>query len=125
MPSGGIHMRFSAIITALFVSLAVLVNAGSAQAAPQCGAVWKAASVYTGGMKVSQYGVNYTANYYTQGQSPMTNNGTSGQPWTETSICHACEVAPTVPSGLTAVATSDTETDLIWSTSAVPANCTV
>lgn len=117
-------MRMSGWMAALAVVMALLFNSGSAQATAACGAIWHKATVYTAGMKVSQYGVNYTANYWTQGDDPMTHNGNGG-PWTISSICHACEVAPAVPTGLTAVATSDLWTDLIWSTSAVPANCTV
>ena len=90
-----------------------------------CDAPWKAGSVYTAGMEVSQDGVNYKANYWTQGDSPASNNGTDGQPWREVGICAKCSVKPTVPTGLTAVATSDTQTDLIWQASSVPLNCSV
>jgi chitodextrinase len=119
-------MRISVLVAGLLAPLALISNGGTNQAlaAPACGAIWSASTVYHGGDQISEYGVNYTANYYTQGDDPVTNNG-NGLPWSETSICHACEIGPTVPTGLVAVATNDTQTDLIWTPSAVPANCSV
>src|SRR6185312_14705777 len=54
-----------------------------------CNPTWVYTSVYTAGMKVSLNGINYTANFWTQGQSPATNNGGagSGQPWTSNGSC--------------------------------------
>jgi chitinase len=76
-------------------------------------------------MKVSEAGVNYKANYWTQGNDPRANSGAAGDPWSEVGICAKCSVKPTVPGGLTAVATSDTRTDLIWRQSSVPLNCKI
>ncbi|MEN3325952.1 MAG: hypothetical protein V7638_759 [Acidobacteriota bacterium] len=58
-------------------------------AAQTCAATWNSTSVYTAGMKASLNGINYTANFWTQGQSPATNNGGpgSGQPWTSNGAC--------------------------------------
>jgi chitodextrinase len=112
-------------VAKIVLGLAVIAFApGGAQAAG-CAATWKAGTVYTAGMEVSQSGVNYKANYWTQGNSPAANYGTDGQPWSEVGICAACSVKPAVPRGLTAVATSDTRTDLIWQQSTVPLNCKI
>src|ERR1051326_7922993 len=58
-------------------------------AAQTCAAAWNSTSVYTAGMTASVNGVNYTANFWTQGQNPATNNGGpgSGQPWTSNGPC--------------------------------------
>src|SRR6202021_1809448 len=45
----------------------------SAQAA--CYAAWNAATAYNGGQTASYSNVNYTANWWTQGNNPSTNNG--------------------------------------------------
>ena len=117
-------MHIARVAAGLF-GLAILILLPMAAHAAGCDAPWKSGAVYTAGMEVSQDGVNYKANYWTQGDSPDSNNGTDGQPWRETGICAKCSVKPTVPAGLTAVATSDTETDLIWQASSVPLNCKV
>ncbi|TBV69966.1 hypothetical protein EYC46_18655, partial [Pseudoxanthomonas winnipegensis] len=56
----------------------------SAQAQTACAAAWSASSVYTGGNTASKSGINYVANWWTQGDDPTTHNGGagSGQPWT-------------------------------------------
>ena len=58
-------------------------------AAQTCASPWNSTSVYTAGMTASLNGINYTANFWTQGQSPATNNGGpgSGQPWTSNGAC--------------------------------------
>ena len=56
--------------------LLCMARVGAAQTT--CNPVWNSTSVYTAGMKVSLNGVNYTANFWTQGQSPATNNGGAG-----------------------------------------------
>src|ERR1700724_939163 len=64
---------------------------GPAQAATACAAAWSSTAVYTAGMQASENGTNYTANWWTQGNDPATNNGGpgSGQPWTSNGAC-AC-----------------------------------
>ena len=54
-----------------------------------CASTWNSTSVYTAGMTASLNGINYTANFWTQGQNPSTNNGGpgSGQPWTSNGPC--------------------------------------
>src|SRR5262249_48780114 len=44
---------------------------------------WSASSVYTAGMTVTENGVTYKANWWTQGADPAHNNGGlgTGQPW--------------------------------------------
>src|SRR5215213_2464793 len=58
-------------------------------AAQTCASPWNSTSVYTAGMTASVNGINYTANFWTQGQNPATNNGGpgSGQPWTSNGAC--------------------------------------
>src|SRR6185295_4937452 len=70
----------------LFVLLLCTARVGAAQT---CAAPWSSTSVYTAGMTASLNGINYTANFWTQGQSPATNNGGagSGQPWTSNGSC--------------------------------------
>src|SRR5690242_15556307 len=62
-----------------------------------CAPVWVASQIYTAGNKASLNGVNYTANFWTQNQSPATNNGGpgSGQPWTSNGSCAAPSPTPT------------------------------
>jgi len=54
-----------------------------------CAPAWNVGAVYTGGQVASVGGVNYTANYWTQGANPATNSGPagSGQPWLAGSNC--------------------------------------
>src|SRR5678816_3680888 len=70
--------------------LLCMARVGAAQTT--CSPTWNSTSVYTAGMKASLNGINYTANFWTQGQSPATNNGGpgSGQPWT-LSLIHISE----------------------------------
>ena len=76
-------------------------------------------------MKVSLNGINYTANFWTQGQSPATNNGGpgSGAPWTIIGTCSACTTVPSVPTGLQASGTTSNSTNLSWTASTVAVNC--
>lgn len=66
--------------------LLCLARVGAAQT---CASPWNSTSVYTAGMTASLNGINYTANFWTQGQNPSTNNGGpgSGQPWTSNGSC--------------------------------------
>ncbi|HEY2498403.1 MAG TPA: carbohydrate-binding protein [Candidatus Angelobacter sp.] len=62
-----------------------------------CSPTWVASQVYVAGNKASLNGINYTANFWTQNQSPATNNGGagSGQPWTSNGSCVAPTPTPT------------------------------
>jgi len=68
---------------------ALALASGPAQAATACAAAWSPTAVYTAGMQASENGTNYTANWWTQGNDPATNNGGpgSGQPWTSDGAC--------------------------------------
>jgi hypothetical protein len=61
----------------------------AAQASTTCAAAWSSTAVYTAGDQASESGINYTANWWTQGNNPATNNGGSGsgQPWTSDGAC--------------------------------------
>ncbi len=90
-----------------------------------CAATWNSTTVYTGGMTASLNGVNYQANFWTQGQNPATNNGGpgSGAPWTIIGTCSACTTVPSVPTGLQASGTTSNSTNLSWNASTVAVNC--
>jgi hypothetical protein len=66
-----------------------VASAPAAQAATTCAAAWSSGTAYTGGQQASENGINYTANWWTQGNDPATNNGVSGsgQPWTSNGAC--------------------------------------
>jgi len=76
-------------------------------------------------MTASLNGVNYQANFWTQGQNPSTNNGGpgSGAPWTIIGTCSACTTVPSVPTGLQASGTTSNSTNLSWNASTVAVNC--
>lgn len=92
-----------------------------------CAPTWNSTTVYTGGMTASLNGVNYQANFWTQGQNPSTNNGGpgSGAPWTIIGTCSACTTVPSVPTGLQASGTTSNSTNLSWTASTVAVNCTL
>lgn len=70
--------------------------AGDAQAATACAAAWSAGAVYTSGNLASVNGVNYKANWWTQGDNPTTHSGAagSGQPWTSQGSCDGGTTTP-------------------------------
>jgi chitinase len=90
-----------------------------------CASPWISTNVYTAGMTASVSGVNYQANFWTQGQNPTTNNGGpgSGAPWTNIGTCSACTTVPSVPTGLQASGTTSNSTNLSWTASTVAVNC--
>ncbi len=92
-----------------------------------CVAPWSARQVYVGGMTASWSGVNYNANWWTQGQDPVGNNGPagSGQPWTSRGACSACSTAPDAATGLRASNTTGSGTTLSWNAATAASNCTV
>ena len=55
-----------------------------------CAPAWSSTAVYNAGNTASVNGVNYRANWWTQGNNPATNNGPtgSGQPWTIVRLMH-------------------------------------
>jgi len=71
---------------------AVAASSGGEQAlSASCEPAWNGSAVYVAGDKASIDGVNYQANWWTQGQNPTTNSGTagSGQPWAALDRCGA------------------------------------
>ncbi|MDE2316569.1 MAG: carbohydrate-binding protein [Xanthomonadaceae bacterium] len=54
-----------------------------------CAAAWNAGTAYNGGAVVSENGIDYVANWWTQGNDPATNSGAagSGEPWTSQGSC--------------------------------------
>ncbi|UPG92511.1 carbohydrate-binding protein [Luteibacter aegosomatissinici] len=70
-----------------------------AHAATACAAAWSAGTVYTAGNVASENGVNYKANWWTQGNDPATNSGGAGtgQPWTSQGACDGGSTPPTDP----------------------------
>ena len=90
-----------------------------------CAPTWNSTTVYTAGQTASLNGVNYQANFWTQGQNPSTNNGGagSGAPWTSIGTCSACTTVPSVPTGLQASGTTSNSTNLSWTASTVAVNC--
>src|ERR1700733_12337204 len=70
-------------------SVLALASGPAAQASTACAAAWSSTAVYTAGNQASENGINYTANWWTQGNNPATNNGGSGsgQPWTSDGSC--------------------------------------
>ncbi len=70
-------------------SIPALTSGPVAQASTACAAAWSSTTVYTAGEQASENGINYTANWWTQGNDPATNNGGSGsgEPWTSDGAC--------------------------------------
>src|SRR6202034_59689 len=70
-------------------SVLALASGPAPQASTACAAAWSSSTVYTAGNQASENGINYTANWWTQGNNPATNNGGSGsgQPWTSNGAC--------------------------------------
>lgn len=100
-------------------------SGGGGGGSGSCAPTWISTTAYTGGMTASLNGVNYQANFWTQGQNPSTNNGGpgSGAPWTIIGTCSACTTVPSVPTGLQASGTTSNSTNLSWTASTVAVNC--
>ena len=56
-------------------SVLALASGPAAQASTTCAAAWSSTAVYTAGNQASEDGINYTANWWTQGNDPATSNG--------------------------------------------------
>lgn len=65
------------------------VQTAHAQSVQTCAAAWSASAAYSGGATASENGVNYQANWWTQGNDPASNNGATGtgEPWTSLGAC--------------------------------------
>lgn len=81
---------------AIALALCSVVPTQVAHAATACAAAWNAGSVYNGGNTASENGVNYVANWWTQGDDPATHSGGSGsgQPWTSQGACSGGSTPP-------------------------------
>ncbi|WP_244137519.1 carbohydrate-binding protein [Burkholderia pyrrocinia] len=76
-------LAWSAFDTGAAVATPFLASSSS-----DCHTAWKASQIYTRGNVASFNGINYRANWWTQGQSPASNSGVdSGQPWTAVGAC--------------------------------------
>jgi len=72
-------------------------------APPDSGATsWSASNIYTAGMTVTENGVTYNANWWTQGSDPALNNGGvgTGKPWTVVATADPSHEPPSVPTEL-------------------------
>lgn len=114
-------------VASVFATASALSWGGAPTAAMATPAPWSASAIYANpGAQVSENGLVYRNNWWTQGQDPATNNGPypgSGQPWTLVSAS-ACSAAPPTPTALTASGTTRSSTTLSW-TPATASNCTI
>jgi chitodextrinase len=109
---------------------AVLYGLAAPAHAQTCAPAWSASQIYTAGNQASQTGINYRANWWTQGESPATHNGGagSGQPWTNIGACSGsggCTVIPSVPGGLASSNVTSSSVTLSWNASTAGPNCTI
>ena len=114
----------------VLVACAVLCGLAAPAQAQTCAPPWSASQVYTAGNQASLNGVNYQANWWTQGENPATHNGGpgSGQPWTNIGACSgggACTAIPSVPGGLTASNLTSGSVTLSWNASTAGPTCTI
>lgn len=84
---------------ALFAIALFATSSHAFSATTACSAAWSASEIYTGGQAASYQNINYTANWWTEGQTPSTNSGGpgSGQPWTSTGVCGTSSNPPSNP----------------------------
>ncbi|WP_220800690.1 glycoside hydrolase family 19 protein [Mitsuaria sp. WAJ17] len=74
-PSRGLF-RTSSLLKTTLAAVPLVMAAGHAQALSCTGiAVWNSATAYTSGQQVQESGKAYSANWWTQGQSPAANSG--------------------------------------------------
>ena len=94
-----IRQRKLQMLAALSAAVAATVPSAAMAANPPNCSVWSASQVYTAGAVVVDQGKTYTANWWTQGNEPVTNNGGSGsgQPWTLSSGCTTSPPPPVSP----------------------------
>jgi chitinase len=85
-PKGDLKMRR---VLGLLGLVALIAFAAPSAQAQTCAPTWSSSQVYTAGNQASLNGINYQANWWTQGENPSTHNGGagSGQPWTNIGAC--------------------------------------
>jgi chitinase len=90
-------------------------------------AAWTATSIYTTGMQVSEGGLIYQANWWTQGNDPSASNGAigTGEPWTVIGKVNTTPTAPNAPTNLSATALSSATAFLSWTAAAVAGSGTI
>jgi chitinase len=98
---------------------------GGGSFSPAVAPGWNSASIYTSGMDVSENDIVYQANYWTQGNDPLSNSVGYGEPWTEIGTLITTPVAPDAPTGLVATAESSTGVDLYWNSAIIEGSGTV
>lgn len=84
---------------------------------------WSPTAIYTKGMTVTQGGVVYVANWWTQDTNPAANNGAtgSGEPWTIVpAAAGGPTVVPTAPTHLALVSKTSSSATLSWAAATVP-----
>jgi len=117
------------LFTASCVVMLFLATSAVMQAQTACSAAYNSATAYSGGATVSENGINYLANWWTQGQDPATNNGPSGsgQPWTSQGACGGgtCSSVPAAPAALASSSLTSTSLALSWGAVTPPANCSI
>ncbi len=84
------------MLAALSAAVAATLPAAAMAANPPNCSAWNSTIAYTAGAVVVDQGKTYKANWWTQGNEPVTNNGGSGsgQPWT---LSSGCSTTPTPP----------------------------
>jgi len=81
----------------------------SGQATP-----WSASSVYVAGTLVTENGVTYKANWWTQGDDPALHNGPSGAPWTAVGGAISHDPAPWAAGNVYTAGMTATENGVIY-----------
>ncbi|MGA2434834.1 MAG: carbohydrate-binding protein, partial [Bryobacteraceae bacterium] len=91
-----------------------------------CYTAWVSTTAYNGGATVSYASVNYTANWWTQGNEPDTNNGGpgSGQPWTSNGACGGGATATATATATKTATTTATATKTATATATKTATAT-
>lgn len=84
------------LLGALSAAVAATCPIAATAANPAACSAWNASIAYTAGAIVVDKGKTYKANWWTQGNEPIANNGVrgTGEPWT---LSSGCPAAPTPP----------------------------
>ena len=103
-----------------------VITATTTSPGVQTAPAWNPTAVYTAGMAVSENGIIYTANWWTQGNDPNSNSGVkgSGEPWIATGTVSPVKVVPNAPTNLSAAAAT-TSVNLSWTAASIPGGGTV
>jgi chitinase len=93
------RLRTLQMLAALSAAVAATCPTAAMAANPPNCSAWSASIAYTAGAVVVDQGKTYTANWWTQGNEPVTNSGGagSGQPWTLSSGCSTPTPPPPTP----------------------------